>query len=77
MPILSRNMDKISIETVFRLPFVASGATNRSKTLFLSIFDPRSSIVDNVFNCRLSGLKLVLQSGPDWYLSQATGNHVR
>ena len=28
----------------------------QSKTLFLSIFDPRSSIVDNVFDCRLSGV---------------------
>ena len=27
-----------------------------SKTLFLSIFDPRSSIVDSVFDCRLPGV---------------------
>ena len=45
-PILSRNVDQKSIKTVF------------SKTLFLSNFDPRSSIVDNVFDCRLLGVIL-------------------
>ena len=30
-----------------------------SKTLFLLIFDPRSSIVDNVFDCRLPGVNPV------------------
>ena len=29
------------------------------KTLFLSIFDPRSSIVDSVFDCRLPGVAIV------------------
>ena len=29
------------------------------KKLFLSIFDPRSSIVDSVFDCRLPGLAIV------------------
>ena len=28
----------------------------QSNTLFLSIFDPRSSIVKSVFDCRLSGV---------------------
>ena len=28
----------------------------QSKTLFLSIFDPRSSIVDDVFDCRPPGV---------------------
>ena len=27
-----------------------------TKTLFLALFDPRSSIVKSVFNCRLSGV---------------------
>ena len=56
----------------FRLPFVATtGDKWQSKTLFLSIllatngnrkhcllsiFDPRSSIVDSVFDCRLPGV---------------------
>ena len=43
-PILTRNVDQKSIETL---------ATNgNQKTLFLSIFDPRLSIVDSVFDCR-------------------------
>ena len=29
----------------------------QSKTLFLASFDPRSSIVKSVFDCRLSGVK--------------------
>ena len=29
-----------------------------SKTLFLPVFDPRSSIVKVVFDCRLSGVTL-------------------
>ena len=30
-----------------------------SKTLFLSIFDPHSSIVDNVLDCRLPGVYIL------------------
>ena len=30
-----------------------------SKTLFLSIFDPRLSIVDNVFDCRLPSVVVI------------------
>ena len=44
MPILSRKVGQKSIETEF------------SKTLFLWIFDQRLSIVDNVFDCPLSGV---------------------
>ena len=55
-PILSRNVDQKSIETVFSIAICRhTGDKWESKTLFLSIFDPRSSIVDNVFDFRLSG----------------------
>ena len=30
----------------------------QSKTLFLTIFDPRSSIVKSVFDCRLPGVNI-------------------
>ena len=36
--------------------FRSFGDKWQSKTPFLSIFDLRSSIVDNVFDCRLSGV---------------------
>ena len=46
-PILSRNVDQKSVET-----------------LFLSIFDPRLSIVDNIFDFRLPGVFKSLLSTP-------------
>ena len=56
-PILSRNVDKKSIETVFSIAICShTGDKRQSKTLFLSIFDPRSSIVDYVFDCPLPGV---------------------
>ena len=43
-----------SIETMFSIDICRlTGDKWQSKTLFLLIFDPRSSIVDNVFDCRL------------------------
>ena len=46
-----------SIETVFSIAICHhTGDKWQSKTLFLSIFDPRSSIVDYVFDCRLPGV---------------------
>ena len=55
MPILSRNVDQKSIETVFSIAICRpTGDKWQSKTLFLSIFDPCSSLV--VFDCRLSGV---------------------
>ena len=43
-----------SIETMFSIDICClTGDKWQSKTLFLLIFDPRSSIVDNVFDCRL------------------------
>ena len=56
-PILSRNVDKKSIETVFLIAICRpTGDKWQSKTLFLSIFDPHYSIVDNVVDCRLPGV---------------------
>ena len=56
-PILSRNVDQKSIETVFSIALCRhAGDKWQSKTLFLSIFGPRSSIVDSVYDCRLPGV---------------------
>ena len=56
-PILSRNVDQKSIETEFIIAICRhTGDKWQSKTMFLSIFDPRSSIVKNVFDCRLPGV---------------------
>ena len=50
MPKLSRNVGQKSIETVFSIAICRPTVDKwESKTLFISIFDPRSSIVD----CRL------------------------
>ena len=54
---LSRNVYKKSIETVFLIAICRpTGDKWQLKTLFLSIFDPLSSIVDYVFDCRLPGV---------------------
>ena len=58
-PKLSRNADQKSIETVFSIVICRHiGDKWQSKTLFPSIFDPRSSIADSVFDCRLPGVCL-------------------
>ena len=63
-PTLSRNVDQKSIETVFSIAICRhTGDKWQSKTLFLSIFDPRSSIVDNVFYYRLPGVILIEERG--------------
>ena len=60
MPILSRKVDQKLIETVFLIAICRpTGDKWQSKTLFLSIFDPCSSIVGDVFYCRLPGVYLV------------------
>ena len=57
MPILSRNVAKKSIKTVFLIAICRPpGDKWQSKTLFLSIFYLGSSIVDNIFDCHLSGV---------------------
>ena len=60
MPILSRNIDQKSIETVFSIDICRpTGDKWQSKTLFLSIFDQRLLVVDYVFPCRLPGVFLI------------------
>ena len=61
MPILSRNVDQKSIETVFLIAICRPTSDKwQSKTLLLSIFDPRLSIVDYIFDCRLPGVRTPL-----------------
>ena len=61
-PILSRNVDQKSLETEFSIAFCRQcGDKWQSKTLFLSIFDPCSSIVDSVFDCHLPGVNLCIR----------------
>ena len=51
--ILSTNLDKKSLETEFSIAICRlTGDKWQSKTLFLAIFDPCSSIVKSVFDCR-------------------------
>ena len=56
-PMLSRNVDQKSIETMFSIAYChPTGDKWQSKTLFISIFDPLRSFVDNVFDCHLLGV---------------------
>ena len=56
-PILTRNVDHKSLETEFSIAICRhTGNKWQSKTRFLSIFDPPSSIVYSVFDCRLPGV---------------------
>ena len=58
-PMQSMNVDHKSIETVFSIAICRHiGDKWQSETLFISIFDPRSSIVDSVSDCRLSGVNM-------------------
>ena len=57
--ILLTNVDQKSIKTDFLIAICRpTGDKWQSKTLFLAIFDPRSSIVKSVFDCRLSDVSL-------------------
>ena len=57
MLILSTSVDKKSLDTEFLIAICPlTGDKWQSKTLFLAIFDPCSSIVKSIFNCRLSGV---------------------
>ena len=49
-----------SLETEFRLPFVARLATNGKQTRFLEIFNLRSTTVKSVFDCHLSGVSILV-----------------
>ena len=60
MSILSMNVDKKIVRSrVF--DFHPTGDKWQSKTLFLAIFDLRSSIVLSVFDCGLHGVIIVYQ----------------
>ena len=55
--ILSTNVDKNSLETEFSIAICRPIDDKwQSKTLFLAILDPHSSIVMSVFDCRLLGV---------------------
>ena len=57
--IQSMNVDQKSLETGFKFVICRpTGDKWQSKTLFLVIFDPRSSIVMSVYDCHLPGLLL-------------------
>ena len=65
--ILPTNVDQKSLETEFLIAICRPiGDKCQSKTLFLAIFDPRSSIVKSVFDCRLLGVEYVKDN---WYAS--------
>ena len=52
MLILSTNVDQKSLETEFSIAICRpTGDKWQSETPFLSIFDPRSTIVKRVFDC--------------------------
>ena len=55
--ILSTTVDQKSLETEFSIVICRpTGDKWQSETLFLAIFDPRSSIAKSVFDCRLPGV---------------------
>ena len=61
MPKLSSNVDKKSLETEVLIAIHRhTGDKWQLKTLFLSIFDLCSSIVDSVFDCCLPDLLLLI-----------------
>ena len=54
---LSTNVNQKSLKTEFLIAVCClTGDKWQSKTLFLAILDPRSSIVKSVFDCRLPSL---------------------
>ena len=66
MSILLTNVDQISLETEFSIVICRpNGDKWQSKTLFPAIFDPHSSTVKSVFDCRLPGVILWI-----WKLSR-------
>ena len=76
----SRNIDQKSIETVLLIAIChPTGDKWQPKTLFLTIFDPHSPIVNYVFGCRLSGVLLrvarhvLLRSRDCWWFEITRG----
>ena len=63
MLILSTNVDQQSLETEFSIAICRlTGNKWQSKTLFLVSFETCLSIVKRIFDCSLSGVKLLLLS---------------
>ena len=59
--ILLTSVDQKSLKTKFSIAICRQIGDNwQSKTLFLSIFYPRSSIIKRVLDCRLSGVLLLI-----------------
>ena len=59
--ILATNVDQKSLETEFSIVICRpTGDKWQSKTMFISIFDPLSSSVKSVFDCRLPVVDLSL-----------------
>ena len=57
---LSTNVDQKSLETEFSIGICRpTGDKWQSKTLFLAIFDPGSSIVKSAFHCHLPGVVML------------------
>ena len=92
-PILLRNINQKWLEIEFSIAICYQCAICRhicdkwqSKTLFVSIFDPRSSIVDSVFDCHLpcvlmkqivkSALTLEQSEDPDQLASQIKSHNI-
>ena len=72
MLILSTNVDQKLFETEFLIVFVArlaraTGDKWQSKTRFLAIFDPRSSIVKSIFYCHLPGVSIIVCTYPSMF----------
>ena len=62
--ILSTNVDQKSLKTKFLIAICRLiGDIRQSKTLFIAIFDSRSSIVKSVFDCRISGVSQMIWKG--------------
>ena len=58
--ILTTNIYQKSLETEILIAiYRQSGDKWQSKTIFLSIFDPHSLIVKNVFDCNLHGVSML------------------
>ena len=71
--VLSTNVDQKSLETEFSIVIChPAGVKWQSKTLFLAIFDPGSSIVIIVFDCRLPDVVTVCVAVRCCFIEQDT-----
>ena len=62
---IEESRSKINRNSVFSIAICRpTGDKWQSKTLFLSIFDPHSSTVDNIFDCRLPGVLMYTMVNP-------------